>query len=56
MSKRSGTFNVYGEPIHELVGIYSGRLNDQSDLGLVWRKSNIREIIEGGVHEIARYE
>lgn len=29
-----------------LVGIYSGRLNAESDIGLVWQKSVIAEIID----------
>lgn len=35
------------DPETELLGIYSGRINDQSDLGRVWRRSVIREILAG---------
>jgi hypothetical protein len=30
-----------------LLGVYSGRINKESDLGVVWRLSAIREIIDG---------
>jgi hypothetical protein len=32
----------------EFLGVYSGRIDSESDLGCVWRPSVIREIIEGG--------
>ena len=31
-----------------LIGIYSGRINAQSDLGLVWKPHVLKEIIEKG--------
>jgi hypothetical protein len=37
---------VTGGSITELFGIYSGRINDQSDLGLVWKVSAIKELLE----------
>jgi hypothetical protein len=30
------------------VGVYSGRINSESDLGIVWKKTAVMEIIEGG--------
>lgn len=36
---------VTGTAATELVGIYSGRLNEEADLGRVWRTSVIREIL-----------
>jgi hypothetical protein len=30
------------------VGVYSGRINSESDLGIVWKKRALMEIIEGG--------
>lgn len=33
-------------PIWRFIGIYSGRINDESDLGMVWKASAIRELIE----------
>ena len=32
-----------------LVGVYSGRINEESDIGIVWKTSLIPEIIDGGV-------
>jgi S1-C subfamily serine protease len=32
----------------ELLGVYSGRLSEESDLGRVWKMSVVAEIIEGG--------
>ena len=31
-----------------LLGIYSGRINKESDLGIVWKTSVLREIITDG--------
>lgn len=32
-----------------LVGVYSGRINEESDIGIVWKTALIPEIIDGGV-------
>jgi len=40
---------TYNEPFEEFVGIYSGRINSESDLGFVWRRSVIAEVIDRGV-------
>ena len=29
-----------------LLGIYSGRVNEQSDLGIVWKSRAIKELVE----------
>jgi Trypsin-like peptidase domain len=34
-----------GEAIR-LLGIYSGRINEQSDLGIVWKASALKELVE----------
>ena len=36
-------------PVELLLGVYSGRINDQSDLGFVWRRVGIKEVVESGV-------
>jgi hypothetical protein len=36
---------VYTDPVTRLLGIYSGRINDQSDLGIVWKQSAITELV-----------
>jgi hypothetical protein len=33
----------------EFLGVYSGRINEQSDLGIVWRKSALCDVIDHGV-------
>ena len=35
-----------GRPFTTLLGIYSGRINSESDLGLVWKTSAIRELVD----------
>ena len=36
-------------PVELLLGVYSGRINEQSDLGFVWRRVGIQEVVESGV-------
>lgn len=40
---------IFGGPVEQFLGVYSGRINEQSDLGFVWKASAVREIVEGGV-------
>mgnify|MGYP001162076480 CR=1 FL=1 len=35
--------------VEQFVGVYSGRINEQSDLGFVWKASSLVEVIQGGV-------
>ncbi len=37
----------------EFVGVYSGRINEQSDLGFVWKASALQEILCGGIRGTA---
>lgn len=37
------------EPVWWLLGVYSGRINEESDLGWVWRTSAIAELVHGRV-------
>lgn len=39
-----GGMAAYTGPVTRLVGVYTGRVNEQSDLGFVWRMSAIDEI------------
>ena len=41
-----GGMQMMRNPITKFPGIYSGRVNDQSDLGIVWKVSAIAEILE----------
>ena len=40
------TVVVSGGPVHRFFGIYSGRINEKSDLGLVWKAQAIRELVD----------
>lgn len=42
-----GATAVFAGPVERLVGVYSGRINDQSDLGFVWKRTVISDILEG---------
>jgi Trypsin-like peptidase domain len=40
-----GNSAIFGGPVTKFQGIYSGRINDQSDLGIVWKSKSISELI-----------
>jgi S1-C subfamily serine protease len=42
---RDGSSSVFGTPVSRLLGIYSGRINEQSDLGIVWKISAVSDLI-----------
>lgn len=42
----TGTTAVFGHPVTRLLGVYSGRVNPESDLGIVWKASAISELME----------
>ena len=52
---QSGSPVLFKSPVHSLkddyylIGIYSGRVNETSDLGYVWKVELIKEILENGV-------
>jgi hypothetical protein len=41
-----GSSAAYAGPVSRFLGIYSGRINEQSDLGMVWKASAIRQLVE----------
>ena len=43
---------VSAAAVEELLGVYSGRISPESDLGVVWRREVIRDIIDGGVRGV----
>jgi trypsin-like peptidase len=45
----NGVMVQYFRPTETFLGVYSGRINEQSDLGYVWKLSAVRELIEGGI-------
>jgi hypothetical protein len=40
-----GGTTIYGGPAWRFLGIYSGRVNEQSDLGLVWKAGAIADLL-----------
>lgn len=42
----NGNMNHHGRAIQRFLGIYSGRINKESDLGIVWKASSIKQLIE----------
>jgi hypothetical protein len=36
-----------GQPTEQFVGVYSGRISEQSDLGFVWKVTGLLEILNG---------
>lgn len=45
----NGTLALQETSIVRLLGVYSGRINRESDIGYVWKITAIREILENGV-------
>lgn len=45
---QNGGTAVFGGPVEQFLGVYSGRINEQSDLGFVWKAIAVREIVESG--------
>lgn len=44
-----GSTAMFSSPVQRFVGVYSGRINEQSDLGFVWRASVVADLIDQGV-------
>lgn len=37
---------MFGGPITQFLGVYSGRINEQSDLGIVWNARGVAELVD----------
>ena len=37
---------AFGGPVYRFLGVYSGRINEKSDLGMVWKAAAIRQLTE----------
>lgn len=48
VSWKNGGFVMGGNQV-EFLGIYSGRINDQSDIGVVWKRRAIDELVQSVV-------
>lgn len=44
-----GATAISAVPIQSLLGVYSGRIHEDADIGVVWRREVITELLEGGV-------
>jgi hypothetical protein len=45
VSMADGSTSIFNGPVFRFLGIYSGRINAESDLGIVWRASAIAELV-----------
>lgn len=43
---QDGSTGIFDGPVTKFQGIYSGRINDQSDLGMVWKASAVAQLVE----------
>jgi hypothetical protein len=41
------TMVIAGGVAEQFIGVYSGRINEQSDLGFVWKASALVDILNG---------
>jgi len=41
-----GSIAIGGGMITEFMGVYSGRINEESDIGKVWKASILKELVE----------
>jgi hypothetical protein len=48
-----GATGIFGHAVERFFGVYSGRINAQSDLGFVWKASAVCAILESGVRNDA---
>lgn len=37
---------AFGGPVWKFIGIYGGRVNPESDLGIVWQATAIQELVQ----------
>ena len=42
----NGSTAMFAGPVWRFVGVYSGRVNAESDLGMVWKASALAELVE----------
>lgn len=45
VAMKSGSTAMFAGPITKFLGVYSGRINTESDLGIVWKASALRDLI-----------
>jgi len=45
VAMKNGDQAIFSGPVWRFIGIYSGRINQESDLGIVWKASAINELV-----------
>lgn len=51
-----GSIQIGSAESWELLGVYSGRITNTSDLGRVWKREAIRAVLEGGAVDDYRFD
>ena len=46
VAMQNGGTTVFSGAVTKFLGIYSGRINEESDLGIVWKVSAIKELVD----------
>ena len=46
VAMQDGSTAMFTGPVTKFEGIYSGRINDQSDIGVVWKAAAVAELIQ----------
>lgn len=44
-----GGIAITGQVVEDLLGVYSGRINEESDLGFVWKVEALQRIVDAGL-------
>lgn len=42
----NGDSAAFNGPVSKFIGIYSGRINPESDIGIVWKASAIQQLAQ----------
>lgn len=45
VAMKNGGSTIFDGPVEKFIGIYSGRINEKSDLGIVWKAEAIADLI-----------
>lgn len=45
VAMKDGSSAIYNGPVERFIGIYSGRINEESDLGIVWKANALADLI-----------
>ena len=46
VTMENGSTAFFDGPVTKFRGIYSGRINEQSDIGVVWKASAVAELVQ----------